>query len=237
MELGLIKRKFTRQAPERWSEINAGQLIAIGMMYLGKTTDEDFLSRFLDIPKRICRKLDSFQIYCLVDVANFMSDFKPRENFIIKKVSGGIPPAAKLNKLSFGRFIFIDTYFNDYAIEGNDENALNKFIATLYWPARQKFNEELIQDRANQIAQINPNIKQAIAINYRLVKDWLALSYPAIFTSKASTNPERKKDNVWLKVYDSIVGDDLINHEKYAHLSLHDALRFITRKIKENVKG
>ena len=52
---------------------------------------------------------------------------------------------------------------------------------------------------------------------------------------------EKKKENTkntgWIKVFDSIVGDDIINSERYATMPVHNVFRYITRKIKEDIKS
>ncbi len=242
---GLFQQKFTRQYPEDWPEVTPGQLITIAKFYMQEGDDDNFIAGFFNIPVRLARRLDRFMIYKLLDCIDFIRNYKPRDSFIIKKLATGAPPKPRLNGLTFGQFIFIDTYFNDYAVnaDGSDQAlidaALNKFIATLYWPPRQRFNENKIAQRAAIAAGINPEVKQAVAINYRLVKDWLTESYPLIFSKAVETKGDpknAKKESGWLKVFDSIVDDDIINSDKYAGMLLHDVLRYITRKIKENAK-
>lgn len=237
--LGLIKLSFERSVPASWSEVNPRQLIAIGEYYLGKYNDTHFIASFCKLPRPIVNLFHPYYILKLLEQIDFIKDFRARSNFILKKVAGGVRPKEKLEGLSFGQFIFIDTFFNDYAESMTDEISLNKFIACLYWPAKQRFSESKIAARADRVASLDPVTKQALVINYRLVKDWLAQSYPLVFSessSKTADNPNRKKESPWLKVYDSIVSDDIVNADKYAQMNLHDVLRYITRKMKEHAK-
>ena len=40
----------------------------------------------------------------------------------------------------------------------------------------------------------------------------------------------------WVKIFDNLVSDDLVNADKYAAMPVHTVFRYITRKIKENAK-
>ena len=40
----------------------------------------------------------------------------------------------------------------------------------------------------------------------------------------------------WIKIFENVVGDDLVNHDRYAILPLHNVLRWMTTKIIENIK-
>lgn len=232
--LWFIPVKINRDFPASWSEVSPRELIAISHLYSGEIADWRFVSIFFRLPPIVARWLDGFHIYKIIDSVEFIQDYTPMDVFIIPKTEHGVAPKPKLGDLSFGRFMFVDTYFNDYASDEKEE-ALNKFVATLYWPANLKFDENKIPALALKAARLKPETKQAIAINYRLVKDWLTYTYPLVFTK--SVNPASvKKESSWLKIFDSIVNDDIINSDKYAEKPLHEILRFITRKIKEHAK-
>lgn len=42
--------------------------------------------------------------------------------------------------------------------------------------------------------------------------------------------------SVWVKLFESIVGDDLIHRDSYAQLPIHAVLKFMTRKYIEGLK-
>jgi len=48
--------------------------------------------------------------------------------------------------------------------------------------------------------------------------------------------PKNNTNNGWLNILENIIGDDIINQDKYSNLSLHSTLRFLTNKIKANLK-
>lgn len=231
------KIKFTRQQPQSWQEINARQLIAISYRYVNLKSDAWFIAKFLSLPHFLVKRMPLFYVYSLIQEITFINDYTPRDTFVIPQIANGIAPLPKLGQMPFGRFMFIDTYFNDFASNSNNIEALDKFVACLYWPGDVAFNENLIALRAKSIARINPIVKQAIAINYRLVKDWLTDKYPLVFSKKQETDePARKSNSSWIAVFDTIVDDDIINSDKYALKTIHEVLRYITRKIKQNAK-
>ena len=113
------------------------------------------------------------------------------------------------------------------------------------------FDQQLIQVRADSVELFFlPEEKTAINLNYRLVKEWLCNQYPIIFQKPSDdleTDPVaersrghrgtaagRSRGSDWVKLYESIVGDDIVNQDKYAALPLHTVFRYLTQKIKEN---
>jgi hypothetical protein len=75
-----------------------------------------------------------------------------------------------------------------------------------------------------------------------LILVWLQKCYPLIFQEKAETSQDlsssdkQPKQSQWLKIFESLVGDDLINRDRYAELSVHAVLRYLTNKYKENAR-
>jgi hypothetical protein len=73
------------------------------------------------------------------------------------------------------------------------------------------------------------------------VREWLSDVYPLIFIK--SDNDEigkklkkRQPVNSWIKIFENLVGDDIVNHDNYANMPIHNIFRFMTAKIKENMK-
>jgi hypothetical protein len=44
----------------------------------------------------------------------------------------------------------------------------------------------------------------------------------------------RSQGSNWVKVYESLVGDDIVNQDKYSALPVHTVFRYLTTKLKEN---
>jgi len=205
------------------------------------------LSLMLGVKKNIAEKLNAFQLYSIAKELDFLNDFKPQYSFAIRTVKGLDAPRPRLEGMSFGQFMYVDTYF-EISVLADDPAQLNKFIGCLYLPDGKQFDEKLIQERANYVCLFfRPEEKTAISLNYRLVKEWLCKQYPLLFQAKEpetndlNQNPvaepiEASRGSDWVKVYESLVGDDIVNQDKYAELPLHYVFRYLTTKIKENAK-
>ena len=241
-----ISRRVTGLHPESWNEITAAQLIAVARWYQLKMPVHKFLSVMTGIRPGIMRKLDDFQRYNLLQLIEFVSDNKPFHEFILKSVELDgktfFSPLPQLRKVTFGQFIFIDSYFNRFSDHNRPED-LNKFLASLYTPIKGKFKQNYIDNYYPGFEKLEVVSKEAILINYMLVKQWLSVKYPLLFVTESEDNETpsaKKKTNQdpmgWVKILESLIGDDISNHKKYTRLPLHNVLRFLTRKIKESAK-
>jgi hypothetical protein len=234
--------------PEAWDEITPAQLITIACLYTKHIGDVAFLNILTGIKKSILKKLDGYQLLKLFELMDFIKDLKPYNQFIIPKL-GRVKelhaPKLKLKGVTFGQFIFADTYFSDY--QANSKPAdLNRFVASLYLPMDHSFSESTIDENEKWVSNLPADTREAIYINYLLIREWLTTVYPYIFTkyedvkSKGLTSPPAKntnRKNGWIKVFDSIVADDIINNDKYASLPVHTVFRFMTAKYIQNLKS
>ena len=244
----LFKRKAIGRAPSSWAELTEKQFIAISKIVHGGAPDFKFLSILTGVNRDLLKKLSPFQLLELSETIDFIgkagSSFS---NFII----GELPqlakkctaPKPKLEGITFGQFIFMDAYYSDWSAF-KSETSLNKFIASTYLHLNEKFTQEVIEERLELIERIDVDIRQAIAFNYSLIIFWLQKAYPLIFPdteekeeSEQSEQPEKKQyKSGWLKIFESMVGDDLINRDKYAELPVHTVLRHMTKKYKDNAR-
>jgi hypothetical protein len=239
-----INFNVSASLPERWSELTAEQFIAIAKNHLAEISDIVFLATMLGVKKNIAEKLSNFQHYCIAQELEFIQDFKPLYSFSILTLRGLNAPRPRLEGMSFGQFMYVDTYF-EVAVLADDTAQLDKFIGCLYLPAGKQFDEKLIQERADYVGLFfRPEEKTAISLNYRLVKEWLCSQYPLLFQAsepetsdlKQNSVAERSRSSDWVKIYESLVGDDIVNQDKYAELPLHYVFRYLTTKIKENAR-
>jgi hypothetical protein len=234
-----ITRKISAVLPERWDELTADQLVLIASNYISTVDETEMLSGLLRITKSIASILDDFQRFCIALELDFMDDFKPHYTFIIRKLNGLNAPRPRLEGMSFGQFMFVDTYY-EVSIMSDDSGQLDKFIACLYLPEGKQFSEKLIEDRADYVKMFfKPEEKTAVSLNYRLVKEWICERYPLLFRKQVAEPVQNKKEKLergsnWVKVYESLVGDDIVNQDKYAALPVHTVFRYLTQKLKEN---
>jgi hypothetical protein len=234
-----IARKISATLPERWDELTAKQLVLIARNYISTVEETEMLSGLLGLKKSIVVMLDNYQRFCIACELDFMEDFIPHYAFVIRELNRLACPRPRLEGMSFGQFMFADTYY-EVAITSEDHGQLNKFIACLYLPEGKPFNEQLIEDRSDYVNLFfKPEEKTAISLNYRLVKEWICERYPLLFHKPMTEPAETKKDknqvgSNWVKVYESLVGDDIVNQDKYSYLPVHTVFRYLSTKLKEN---
>ena len=240
-------RYITGHFPQDWNELSPGQLIAISCMLKDSIPDDKFLSIMSGIKLKTIRRLDQYQLYKIGELLQPFEDIKPFHEFIIKTIEiDSIElhcPKPKLSNMSFGQFMFCDTYFYNY-LEKPHIDQLNKFIASVYLPANTAFTEFSTTKYLDDIAKLDYVLKEAVVINYTLIREWIETSYPLIFVKptpeqlelQKSSSGKKPHNNGWIIIYENLMGDDIVNHDKYASIPLHNVLRFLTRRIKESIK-
>ena len=233
------QKQVTVNCPDSFSELSPKQFIAIANLLRGIITEIQFLRILTGIPKRVMRLLTPFDKYKLSELTQPFFELRPYHEFFLKYIASGdlLCPKNKLKNISFSQFIFADSYFSSYS-QNNDPDDLYKLIASLYLPQGRIFDEKVIDENLHLAKKTDAETLQAIAINYQLIREWLALAYPLIF-SKEDNKPSKvtpAASTNWVKVFDALVGDDIVNHDKYADMPLHTAFRYMTSRIKDNMK-
>jgi hypothetical protein len=226
-----IRKNVSGTIPEKWDEVSPRQLIAIAKNYLGEASDDNMLSVMCGVRKAIIRKLDLYQKLNLAEQLKFLTDYKPYSHFIISNAGALYAPKPRLQGMTFGQFMFVESFYSSWITSQTDQD-LDKFIAALYLPRETPFKSENLAALTLIAERVPALTKCAISINYRLIKEFLSHSYPLIF-QKPAPGSKAKLDDGWMKVFESVVGDDIVNQDKYADINIHVMLRYITRKIKE----
>ncbi len=240
------KRTYKGEIPETWSELSASQLIAVAEFYLHDAIQVSMIANLVNIPTRLVKKMTEWEIYNILQDLKWMGDFQPLSSLIIVNVNKLYPPRPKLENMNWGQFIYVDTFYDQYVWDQTNES-LDIFIAHLYLPNNEEFDHTVCSSRAlaPRVKSVDKQIKLAIMINYRLVREWLMTVYPLVFVKKnkaespdkAEIREENKKSQLdWIKIHEAIVGDNLVDYEKYATLNVHTIFRYLTRKIKENAR-
>ncbi|MGV8828253.1 MAG: hypothetical protein ACWA6U_08015 [Breznakibacter sp.] len=234
---GLRHKKLNATHPDQWEELTAEQLVALVQLMNGTVDEESLMSLMLGLPKRVVRRLDPFQRYKLGELLDFLSSRAPINRFILKFANGLEAPADGLDDVGFGEFIHIDTFYMDYLESQKPEHRL-KLVSCLYVMhkdgKRPDFTGRIDTLRSRHISDIE---QEAIVLNYGLIRTWLSKAYPEVFPEpKEGSENKRAKLNGWLEVFDSLVGDDIVNAERYALKPCMEILRYMNRKIKENRK-
>ena len=239
-------RKVRGSFPSSWEEISPRQLIA-----LANLSEKDPLDRlvtlFSGLPRRVCRRMDSYQLTSVWWLSDWMEKELSCHRFVIRQVPAGRTllesPRPGLRRMSFGQFIFVDTAYTSF-LDGNKPEDLDRFVASLYLPSEQLFTDELPLRMEPEVRKVPERVKQALLLNYSLVRRWLAGRYTLLFAlpddnssvEEKKTAPKIKNSGSWIRVFDSLVGDDISRHQEYADIPLHNVLRYLTARTKENMK-
>jgi hypothetical protein len=234
--------------PSTFGELKPEQLIAIARLLNQSISDTDFLKFMTDIKKSTINKLDEYQRYQLMILFEPFTLVAPYNEFIIPRIDTWttqfFSPKPKLSHITFAQFIFAESYFVSYQTDKKPLD-LYKFVASLYLPQSRTFSEDDISASELYFGKVKQEILEAIVINYVLIKEWLANAYPMVFQKEDEDNGNELKrkslkkpnnNSGWLKIFESVVGDDLVNHDRYAILPLHNVLRWMSNKIIENIK-
>lgn len=233
----------TGSFPEDMGDLSPVQFIEISKLKSAAIDETLFLSVMTGFNPRFIKKLSEFHRFKLMQLFGFFNNSAMHHDFIIKKINFHkaeyFAPKPKLKGVTFEQFIFADSYFSDYSNNKTPAD-LHKFVASLYLPQFTGFSESQIETNATLIKKVDAATLEAICLNYSFVKGWLAKSYPLVFQSGTDDNQPTGSappgNNSWIKTFEAVVGDDIVNSDKYASIPIHNILRFLSDRIKQNMK-
>jgi hypothetical protein len=236
-----FKRTLNIDVPTEWRDCTQGQLLAVLRAGDAGATDAGFISQYCNIPLLVARRIPKFSQIMIIEEITKMQKSKFTGRFYVSCVICGkeklYAPAYRMKGLTFGQFIFVDAWFND-----EDPASRAKFITHLYLPKNEKFDDEKCLARAEKL-KISQHIIEGILLNYRMFYDYFAEAYPLLFHA-ADPEPDPKKKTSdykydprgWLKVYESVIGKDIINADKYADVPVNQMFRFLTEQLKQQAR-
>lgn len=233
-------RSITGIFPEEYAQLSPIQFLSVIKLTGGVIDEKEFVSAMTGIPLRIVKKMAPFIQYKLVTLFSHFNAAKPHNDFIIKSIAAAgktfVPPKPKLKEMTFGQFIFAESLYDAWA-ESKTPEDLCRFVAALYLQSGSQFTEQAIDINHALLAKVKPEIMEAVAVNWKLVTEWLSDAYPLVFAKGADAEkPAKKQGNGWIKIFDSIVGDNITDTDRYAALPVNSVLRYMSAKIKENMK-
>ncbi|HNX38694.1 MAG TPA: hypothetical protein PKI15_10090 [Candidatus Cloacimonadota bacterium] len=227
---------FTRNKkffmPSRWGELTSCQMESISLATDPDADESKLISLFLGVSGVFVRKFSSYQKFCILRQLKYLNQVDICDKFIIQRVGRLKAPAKYLKNVTFGQFIYGDTYFLNYT-EGRIKD-LDRFIACFY--TRGKFSEDDIEKNSDIISRESIQKREAIALNYRLIREWLARRYKNVFEQKKS-NSKADRKNGWIGIFDAIVGDNITEVDRYADAPLSQVLRYLDRRVIEYYKN
>jgi hypothetical protein len=229
----LPSRRITAMMPARWSELTPDQMVVIPDLMRDKISETKVLEEFLRIRKPISRALDSYQRLCVMQLLKFLKKPEAVGTFIIPVIKGFRGPGNNLKGVCFGAFMFGDTYYQRYVT--GDKKSLDRFIACFYY-GKKGFDEQKIEKHAAIIGKADLKLREAVAVNYGLIREWLSQVYPYVFMKQEEGKRKRKAPG-WVKVFDRIVGEDIVHQDDYARSPATEILRHLNEEVKEYYKN
>jgi hypothetical protein len=212
----------TKQVPSTWNELKRKQLLAVLAELYGSPQDAGLRLRLLSV-------VTGFRLPVLSGLlADVLAQLLPLVDFLSSEdhllTAQLLPtlrlpgrhrtepnvtwhgPARSLSNVTFGEFIFADTYFSQYSRYHRPEH-LDRFLAVLYRPGKRHvnleaadwngdvrvpFNENHLEHRCKVLAGVNNQLeKLAVLTWYRGCRTQLATEFPDVFVAaEATTGPQ-----------------------------------------------
>ena len=247
---GFWKSKLI-QVPEGWKELTPDQFIAAAKVYIDGISETDFLKQFFGLSGKLINRLGHYNKYKMLELVEFVSDARvPFSDFFLPVVPGTdlLAPGPRLSGMCLQQFMTVDTYFSRY-VATEQETYLDQMVAALYLRKNERYvlldkeHDVTLLDIAERlpiIQRVPSVVKMAIFLNYILIKKWLGRTYIHLFpeAEESSLSVTNKAGNVkWLDIFDSFVGENIPDMDKYQAMPVMDAFRIMNRKIKEAKKN
>lgn len=251
------QRRHLAQLPENWRELNASQFVYTVRLWLGEVGITDFLCHFIGVREKIINRLSDYQMWVLMHELDWIQNLRePHNEFFIGTLPGTNleAPGERLKGCTLQQFMTADTFFSLYCIN-KDPQHLDAFIAALYKRENEVFSVAepvepqhednkrvvVLDEHIGKVKRLPEVTKQAVFLNFVLVKAWLSRAFPNVFPEideeedavRRNKRHKTPKPVDWVGVFDALVGDNIADIEKYKAIQATDAFRIINRRIRD----
>ncbi len=239
-------KSYTHTIPTTWGELDADGLQLAAQLWTGGLPRDELLARFYAVPLAVVHALDGYLVYCLTQLTSWMRRLDDAvDDFKIAELpdTGYFSPGPRLSGCTLEQFMIADSHFQRYAI-GQDPDYLTLFIASLYH-ARRKRDDD-IDVKVGVVERLPEPVRQAVFLNFILIRRWLSRSYPYLFPPQSDADdsddePTAKRKRLkkpqptdWLAIFDAFMGDDVAFIERYKRMAALDAFRLMNRRIRQS---
>lgn len=241
------KKVYERDIATEWSELDAEGMKLAALLWSGGLQQGQLIAEYYGIPMSVVAAMDEYLTFCLMELTKWMARLDDAvDDFKIVALPGTeySAPGPRLGGCTLEQFMMADTYFQRYAI-GQKADDLTLFIAALYH-ARRKRDDDM-DAKVSAVEGMEETVRQAVFLNFILVRRWLSRSYPYLFPpqqeaddddgeEKRTKRKKRPKPQAtdWLAIFDAFMGDDVAFIERYKRMSALDAFRLMNRRIKQS---
>lgn len=247
-------RRVSRAFPEEWEEMDRKQFVAVSRVIQGDGDELMLMGALLGIGERKAKRIEDFQRFCIADLLQFISESRSFDKWFFPSLVGLSGPADNFDNIKFGEFIYADSFLMEYDLRHNVD-ALDRLIAVLYrrkvsdqndsdfsGDEREPFNENTFKQRIGKLSKIDKSVKLALLVNYRAVRECIISRYSYLFPPSAPVvgNVVKRKTydlRAWVKVFEKLVGDDILNRDKWAEMGAHVVLSHMNESIKQSIKA
>ena len=237
------KKVYEHDIPTRWDELDAEGLKLAARIWSGAVPRDVLLAQFFGLPDKVVESIDDYLVYCLMQLTTWLQRLDDDvDNFKIEQLPDTeyLSPGPRLRGCTLEQFMIADTNFQRYSIS-QDADHLTYFIASLY-NAKERSNNDMEQKIA-AVEQLPEDVRQAVFLNFILIRRWLSRSYPHLFPPEQADDeeeeetdkqPKKPRPTDWLAIFDAFMGDDVAFIDRYKRLPALDAFRLMNRRIKQS---
>ncbi|WP_201979376.1 hypothetical protein [Hymenobacter rubidus] len=232
----------TRQVPSTWNELTRPQLRQVlAELYAGPPAGSRLrllailtgfrLPLLSGLPADVLAQLLPLTDFVLSEdhclTAQLLPTLKVPGRHVTEPVATLHGPRASLSNVTFGEFIFADTFFLQYHLAtkkarlNNRATYLDQFLAVLYRPSKRNpnpeapdwngdvriaFNENHLEARTPRLAPVPDLDKLAVLTWYRGCRQQLASEFPDVFTVADEHEAGPQKAPEWERVLRKLSG-------------------------------
>ena len=190
------KELFERYLPANWEEMDDAFFCLIAKHFFGGTKSDDFVIEWAKLPKKVANGLKRYVVLDIIalisplferPVSNtvFIHEIKIKQNdkvLLFEKIVGS------MSDMSFAQFADADAFVRAYS-ETKDEKNLRGLAAVLYREnSRDKYDSRFVEYRMEMMRYANTDELKAIHLNFICLLNWLADTYPLLYTKPSLMN-------------------------------------------------
>ncbi len=234
--------------PSEWKDLSPVQFATCARLFTERMADDEFISLFFGISPKLAARLTAFEKFRLIDLVSFVSGARTKVNFFYMRSIPGtslLSPLPRLSNVSLRHFALFDTYFFEYTNKP-DTDGLVRLVSALYLAKGEHINRIDFQKRMDYVRRtVDISTLYAIFLNYTFIRRWLSGPFSYLFTfrdddeedspKKVSRQPKANLPD-WNAIIDGLVGDDVLNYDKYANLPCIRAFKVINKRISDYKK-
>jgi len=222
-KLFLWFRYLKVKLPIHWHELTQKQFIAIPYLQRGLLDDLKIMQIFLGVKRHVAKSIDIDLVTLIKSYLKFIEEPELLDYFVIKKAMWFKAPDPKLNSIGFDSFIWGDKYYQSYL--GGIKRDRDRFIACFYYD--HKGFGDWLEYNAIIMRMEKERIREAIVVNYSMIRLWLMNLYPSLFRFVDEIGKIGKSNDGFIRALQIFEDYGIIDGETFLKKPLHEALNLL----------